>query len=118
MAATYGWGKLGLGHRFPATAQDIRYTISEPVRRQVRARLLELNHVRYAEEAAAGLHDKKKEREVRCASRASTVRERGSLRRCGQPRVHPAGHDAGLADEQHETGCAVSIVCSAALRRL
>jgi hypothetical protein len=76
MVATYGWGKLGLGHRFPATAQDIRYTISEPVRRQARARLLELNHVRYAEEAAAGLHDKKKGRGVRCASRASTVRER------------------------------------------
>ena len=62
VAAAYGWGDLDLGHGFPATAQGLRYTISEPARRQVLGRLLELNHARYAEEVAAGLHEKAKGR--------------------------------------------------------
>ena len=56
----YGWGDLDLGHGFHATAQGVRYTISEPARRQVLGRLLELNHARYAAEVAAGLHEKKR----------------------------------------------------------
>ena len=44
MAAAYGWGELDLGHGFHATAQGIRYTISEPARPQVLGRLLELSH--------------------------------------------------------------------------
>ena len=59
VAAAYGWGELDLGHGFHATAQGVRYTISEPARRQVLGRLLELNHARYAAEVAAGLHEKK-----------------------------------------------------------
>jgi hypothetical protein len=58
--AAYGWGDLDLGHGFHETAQGLRYTISEAARRQVLGRLLELNHARYAEEVAAGLHEKKK----------------------------------------------------------
>ena len=54
------WGVLDLGHGFHATAQGVRYTISEPARRLVLGRLLELNHTRYAAEVAAGLHEKKK----------------------------------------------------------
>lgn len=38
----------------------MRYTISDPARREVLTRLLELNHERYAEEVKAGLHAKKK----------------------------------------------------------
>ena len=49
-----------VGHDFHETKQGIRYTISEPARRDVLARLLKLNHERYAEEVKQGLHDKKK----------------------------------------------------------
>ena len=59
VAAAYGWQDINLGHGFHDTKQGIRYTISEPARREVLDRLLELNHQRYAEEVAAGLHDKK-----------------------------------------------------------
>lgn len=62
VAAAYGWTDLDLGHGFHATAQGVRYTMSESARRQVLARLLRLNHEHYAEEVAAGLHDKKKSR--------------------------------------------------------
>ena len=60
VAAAYGWTDLVLGHGFHTTAQGDRYTISEPARREVLARLLKLNHERYAEEVRLGLHDKKK----------------------------------------------------------
>lgn len=53
-------GEGGLGHDFHNTKQGIRFTISETARREVLDRLLELNHQRYAEEVAQGLHDKKK----------------------------------------------------------
>jgi hypothetical protein len=57
VAAAYGWTDLDLGHGFHETKQGTRYTISEPARREVLDRLLELNHKRYAEEVAQGLHD-------------------------------------------------------------
>ena len=59
VAAAYGWQDLDLGHGFHETAQGVRFTISEPARREVLARLLELNHERYAEEVRQGLHEKK-----------------------------------------------------------
>ncbi|EGV18837.1 hypothetical protein ThimaDRAFT_1641 [Thiocapsa marina 5811] len=59
VAAAYGWDDLDLGHDFHGTKQGARFTISETARREVLDRLLELNHQRYAEEVAAGLHDKK-----------------------------------------------------------
>lgn len=60
VAAAYGWQDLNLGHCFHETKQGIRYTISEGARREILDRLLELNHRRYAEEIAAGLHEKKR----------------------------------------------------------
>jgi hypothetical protein len=60
VAAAYGWNDLDLGHGFHETKQGVRYTISEPARREVLARLLKLNHERYAEEVKQGLHEKKK----------------------------------------------------------
>ena len=60
VAASYGWSDLDLGHGFHETKQGTRFTISESARREVLARLLKLNHERYAEEVAQGLHDKKK----------------------------------------------------------
>ena len=60
VAAAYGWADLDLGHGFHETKQGLRYTIGEPALREVLARLLKLNHERYAEEVKQGLHDKKK----------------------------------------------------------
>jgi hypothetical protein len=60
VAAAYGWSDLPLNHGFHETKQGIRFTISEPARREVLQRLLKLNHERYAEEVKQGLHGKKK----------------------------------------------------------
>ncbi len=60
VAAAYGWSDLDLGHDFHDTKQGIRFTISEPARRQVLQRLLKLNHERYAEEVKQGIHGKKR----------------------------------------------------------
>jgi hypothetical protein len=58
VAAAYGWDDLDLAHGFHQTAQGVRFTTSEAARREVLDRLLRLNHERYAEEVARGLHDK------------------------------------------------------------
>ncbi len=47
-------------HGFHDTQQGVRFTISEPARREVLQRLLKLNHARYAEEVQPGLHEKKR----------------------------------------------------------
>ncbi len=60
VAATYGWSDLDLGHDFHETKQGLRYTLSDPARQEVLDRLLALNHQRYAQEVAQGLHAKKK----------------------------------------------------------
>jgi hypothetical protein len=60
VAAAYDWSDLDLGHGFHETKQGTRFTISESARRKVLARLLKLNHERYAVEVAQGLHDKGK----------------------------------------------------------
>lgn len=74
VAAAYGWTDLNLGHGFHQTKQGLRYTISEPARREVLARLLKLNHERYAEEVAKGLHEKKKgSSKGRAKQRATSV---------------------------------------------
>jgi hypothetical protein len=62
VAAAYGWADLDLGHGFHQTRQGLRYTISEQARQEVLARLLRLNHERYAEEVRKGLHEQKKPR--------------------------------------------------------
>jgi hypothetical protein len=58
VARAYGWTDLRLEHGFHETKQGVRFTISEAARREVLDRLLELNHQRYAEEVAEGLHEK------------------------------------------------------------
>ncbi len=60
VANAFGWDDFALDHNFHMTKQGIRFTISEPARREVLQRLLKLNHDRYAEEVKQGLHDKKK----------------------------------------------------------
>src|SRR5690349_5514696 len=60
----YGWDDLlgSLDHGFHPAGRDLRYTIGPDAQREILDRLLELNHERYAEEVAKGLHDKKKPR--------------------------------------------------------
>jgi hypothetical protein len=60
VAAAYGWTDLDLGHGFHETKQGIRYTVSEPARREILDRLLALNHERHEEEVKKGLHEKTK----------------------------------------------------------
>ncbi len=62
VAAAYGWDDLALGHGFHPTKQGVRFTLSEAARAEVFDRLLALNHQRYAEEVAQGLHDKDKKK--------------------------------------------------------
>jgi hypothetical protein len=59
VAEAYGWGDISLNHGFHQTAQGVRFTISEPARRELLKRLLELNHLRHAEEVAQGLTGRK-----------------------------------------------------------
>jgi methylase of polypeptide subunit release factors len=56
----YGWTDLDLGHDFQETKFGIRYTFAPAPRQEVLDCLLELNHERYAEEVAQGLHGKPK----------------------------------------------------------
>ncbi|TVU54640.1 MAG: restriction endonuclease [Arthrospira sp. PLM2.Bin9] len=60
VAAAYGWEDIDLNHDFHETKQGLRFTIAERARGEILDRLLRLNHQRYAEEVAAGLHDKKR----------------------------------------------------------
>lgn len=60
----YGWNDIKLFHDFYEVDylpenDRVRYTIHPEARKEVLKRLLQLNHERYAEEVAAGLHDKK-----------------------------------------------------------
>ena len=49
-----------VGHGFHEAKHGVRSTISEPARpTKILARLLKLNHERYAEEVTQGLHEKK-----------------------------------------------------------
>ena len=77
VAAAYGWSDLDLGHGFHETKQGMRFTISEPARREVLQRLLKLNHERYAEEVKQGLHDKKKGSAKKAAPKKKAAGKQG-----------------------------------------
>jgi hypothetical protein len=72
----YGWRDLELDHHHWETPQGMRFTISLHAKNEMLDRLLELNHARYAEEVAAGLHDGKKPK-ARAGRQAD--RSQGSL---------------------------------------
>jgi hypothetical protein len=57
VAGAYDWSDIDLGHGFHETQQGVRFTISPPARQEILDRLLALNHQRYAEEVAQGLHE-------------------------------------------------------------
>jgi len=71
----YGWDDLldQLGHGFHPAGRDLRWTIGPAAQREILDRLLELNHERYAEEVAKGLHDKKKGRKAATAESDGTL---------------------------------------------
>ncbi len=76
----YGWDDLvkqGLDHGFHQVGRETRYTVGPAVQQEILDRLLELNHERYKEEVAQGLHDKgRKKRKVKAgASREPVARE-------------------------------------------
>jgi hypothetical protein len=54
----------GLDHGFHKVGRETRYTIGPAAQREVLDSLLELNHERYAEEVAQGLHDKTSKRKA------------------------------------------------------
>ncbi|KWX04860.1 hypothetical protein TH66_06000 [Carbonactinospora thermoautotrophica] len=56
----YGWDDLELKHGFYETRQGMRFTVAPDVQVEICDRLLELNHQRYEEEVARGLHSKKR----------------------------------------------------------
>ncbi len=90
VARTYGWDYLELGHGFHEMKQGLRYTISEEVRREVLGRLLKLNHERYAEEEALGLHEKgAKKGKGKQATKGSKDRKRADESLDKQP-ISPA----------------------------
>jgi hypothetical protein len=70
----YGWDDLltGLDHGFHLA--ETRYTIGPVAQREILDRLLELNHQRYAEEVAAGMHDKGRKRGVGPSPSAGELR--------------------------------------------
>lgn len=57
----------------------IRYTIHPDARKEVLKRLLQLNHERYAEEVAAGLHDKKGAKKEKKAVKGKAGNNTGEL---------------------------------------
>ncbi|MFC0865808.1 Eco57I restriction-modification methylase domain-containing protein [Sphaerimonospora cavernae] len=75
----YGWDDLidGLDHGHHPVGREIRYTVGPAVQRELVDRLLELNHERYAEEVAKGLHDKPGKKGGRGKPKASD--EKGTL---------------------------------------
>lgn len=57
--AAYGWQDISPQLSFYEILGAVRYTLSPEDRAVIVHRLMKLNHERYAEEVAAGLHDKK-----------------------------------------------------------
>ena len=56
VAQAYGWQDLALAHDFQQTKQGLRYTLAPALVEQILDRLLALNHARYQDEVARGLH--------------------------------------------------------------
>ena len=75
------WGKaIQLHHDFYEVDylpenDRVRYTIHPEARKEVLKRLLQLNHERYAEEVAAGLHDKKGGKKVSKETKPKTPKK-------------------------------------------
>jgi hypothetical protein len=92
VAAAYGWSDLNLDHGFHETKHGVRYTISEAARRLVLARLLTLNHERYAAEVQQGLHETKAKRPATSKPKVKVAKQNAATKRTlfGQEDVDPA----------------------------
>jgi hypothetical protein len=64
----YGWTDLEFDHGFHETRFGTRFTFAPVPRKEVLDRLLELNHARFADEVAQGLHSKSKAKSNRKAA--------------------------------------------------
>jgi hypothetical protein len=74
VAEAYGWDDVARGHGHYETRFDCRFTVSTEARDEILARLLEYNHARYAEEVAAGLHERPSVRRGRGVPAAGQLR--------------------------------------------
>lgn len=83
VASAYGWTDINLNHDFHHTDQGLRFTIHEAARREILDRLLTLNHERYAEEVAAGLHEKGKKSNTSKARKRTSEDFQGKQLRMG-----------------------------------
>ncbi|MFQ6852348.1 type IIL restriction-modification enzyme MmeI [Streptomyces sp. 35M1] len=84
VAEAYGWNDLDVAHGFHETPQGLRFTIPPALQTEILDRLLELNHARYKEELAAGLH-------------TPGVRKKATPKRKPKPEVEPKPED-GVQD--------------------
>ncbi|MGW0646367.1 Eco57I restriction-modification methylase domain-containing protein [Streptomyces badius] len=84
VAESYSWGNLNLNHGFQETARGPRFTIAPSAQTEILDRLLELNHARYKEEQAAGLH-------------VPGAKKKAAPRRKPKPKVEPKPED-GVQD--------------------
>lgn len=75
VARAYNWEDLELNHGFFETKWGPRYTVGSAIRGEILDRLLELNHERYAEELARGLHHRgaKRTKNRRAVSDSTTL---------------------------------------------
>jgi hypothetical protein len=73
----FGWPDIQLKHGFYPTRQGERFTIAPEARHKVLDRLLQMNHERYAEEVAQGLHAKATSKQKGKAGKAARKRKRG-----------------------------------------
>jgi hypothetical protein len=102
VAVAYGWSDLDLGHGFHESPQGVRFTISEPARREVLNRLLQLNHERYEEDVKAGMHDKKKTSKTNAKTKKATrhkIKDQPSLLYTAEP-AQESNLSATTPDEQ------------------
>jgi len=84
VAAAYGWTDLDLDHGFHETKQGLRFTINDLARREVLARLLRLNHERYAQELEQSQDETKPKRRSADAAKPKRPRkEKASSRPAG-----------------------------------
>ena len=103
----YGWTDIDLDHDFhevPYLPENdrVRFTISEPARREILRRLAELNRERYQEEVAQGLHDKKRPTPRRPKKKAKVV----PFRPAEAGRAEPAPRQTDLLDMLAKRGAA------------
>jgi uncharacterized protein (DUF433 family) len=90
---SYGWSEIDLRHDFyavdhlPENDRE-RFTIHPEARKEVLKRLLQLNHERYAEEVASGLHAKKKNEKK--SDKGKKAKDLGKVEEPFQPYVQPS----------------------------